>query len=440
MLVILDGEVNIGVPGSVDKMTTNGVNIIVNSPDILASKETEMLTFEDVQNVVSQTEGPGAKLVSYTIQKYSADKLGFMASHKQLKVTIQKEDSSSEETKAYFVKAVPHEVPTQAEYVCETKIFLKEVLFFNYIVPELDKFYPGERWSPKCYLAHNEVIVLEELQTKGFTMREKLFDEESVNAALSALARMHAASLGAETRLGKTLIELFPEAFEETGFQDYGKQFMWYKAGVKVAVAVAEQMGLDASQIPQACQEVFEANKPSRTLQNVISHADPWSNNFMFNNEKPPLCYVIDFQLVRYSPPGYDIAMLLYLTASQKLRETRGDAMIRHYYDTLCETLGMYNPPVKPPSFSDILKGMEEQRLGALVTAMIYLPTVLMDGALGAKVMENPVTYANYVYTDRRDVVLSNMKRDVVYDTRIKEVVGELHEFSQRLQTLPVPC
>lgn len=415
----------------------NGIDGIVSSR---RPGEQEILTVKDVEKVVANAEGPNAKLVSYTILEYSDEKLGFQASHKQLIVNYINTDTSVEETKLYFIKAVPHEVPTQADYVCETKIFIKEVVFFNYIVPELEKFYPGERWGPRCYLAKKDVIVLEELRLSGFSMREKLFDEDSVNAALSALARMHAASLGAEARLGKPLNEVYPEAFQETGFQEDGKQYMKYTAGVRVAVAVAEQLGLDASQIPIACQEVFEANKPSRSLQNVVSHADPWSNNFMFTEGKSPLCYVIDFQLVRYSPPGYDIAMLLYLTASQKLRETRGDAMVRHYYSTLCETLAMYDPPVKPPSFSNILEGMEAQRLGALVTAMIYLPTVLMDGALCASLMNNPVTYAKYVFTDRRDVVLSNMKRDVSYDTRIKEVVTELHEFSQRLHTLPVPC
>ncbi|XP_046427243.1 uncharacterized protein LOC124305789 isoform X1 [Neodiprion virginianus] len=421
-------------------LVKNEENVAVDWSNVLISTEPELLNLENVKNIVYQDEGPEAKLIGYSIQPYSDEKLGFLASHKQLRVTILKPNSSIEETKLYFVKAVPNEVPTQAEYVSETKIFIKEVLFFNYIVPELDKFYPGERWAPKCYLAHNEVIVLEELQSRGFSMREKLFDEESINAALSALARMHAASLGAEARLGKPLIEIFPEAFQETGIQEYGKQLMWFKAGVKVAVAVAEQLGLDASQIPEACQEVFEANKPSRSLQNVVSHSDPWSNNFMFNKDKPPLCYVVDFQLVRYSPPGYDIAMLLYLTASQKLREVRGEAMVSHYYSTLCETLAMYDPPIEPPSFSDIVKGMEEQKLGALVTAMIYLPTVLLDGALGATVMNNPVTYAKYVYNDRRDVVLSNMKRDTMYDSRIKEVVTELHEFSKRLHNLPMPC
>ncbi|XP_046427244.1 uncharacterized protein LOC124305789 isoform X2 [Neodiprion virginianus] len=308
-------------------LVKNEENVAVDWSNVLISTEPELLNLENVKNIVYQDEGPEAKLIGYSIQPYSDEKLGFLASHKQLRVTILKPNSSIEETKLYFVKAVPNEVPTQAEYVSETKIFIKEVLFFNYIVPELDKFYPGERWAPKCYLAHNEVIVLEELQSRGFSMREKLFDEESINAALSALARMHAASLGAEARLGKPLIEIFPEAFQETGIQEYGKQLMWFKAGVKVAVAVAEQLGLDASQIPEACQEVFEANKPSRSLQNVVSHSDPWSNNFMFNKDKPPLCYVVDFQLVRYSPPGYDIAMLLYLTASQKLREVRGEAM-----------------------------------------------------------------------------------------------------------------
>lgn len=130
-------------------------------------------------------------------------------------------------------------------------------------------------------------------------MRDKLLDEEHLTSALVALAKFHAASILAEARCGCPLTELHPNVFVEQSFLQGGLVNRWFNAGVDVAVAIAEKMGLDAARIPQACDAIYTAIKPSKTKRNVASHGDLWANNLMFDDNSPPNCIIIDFQLMR---------------------------------------------------------------------------------------------------------------------------------------------
>jgi len=107
-------------------------------------------------------------------------------------------------------------------------------------------------------------------------------------------------------------------------------------------------------------------------------------------------------------------------------------------YDTLRETLNIHEICVQIPPWSELIEGMEEQRLGAIITAIIYFPTVLMDETCGAQVMKS-VSYSEYYFHNRKEFVFPNMEKDPVYKRRINEVVIELAELASRLDQLPKP-
>jgi len=112
--------------------------------------------------------------------------------------------------------------------------------------------------------------------------------------------------------------------------------------------------------------------------------------------------------------------------------------MLHHYYDTLRETLNIHEIRVQIPPWSELIEGMEEQRLGAIITAIIYFPTVLMDETRGAQVMKS-VSYSEYYFRNRKEFVFPNMEKDPIYKRRINEVVIELAELASRLDQLPKP-
>lgn len=397
----------------------------------------KLLSFKDVKNVVQRILNSDVDLVKYSIQPYSDGKIGFLGSHYRLNVIATKK----EETIAFslFVKTIPFDTPEQAKYVIERGVFKQETQFYSVMMPLLCEGYHGESWAPICYEAKESLMIFEELGDKGYTMRNKLFDKTLVCAGLTAIAQFHAASLLTEARLQIPCNQLYPGALAEKGFINEGTSRKWFEEGINAAAIITKHLGHDPKLLRLACEQIYEAVKPSRTKTNTISHGDLWGNNFMFNNDVPPKCVLIDYQLLRYSPLAHDVAQFLYLCTDRSFREKWEVAMLQYYYKVLCEILHTHNSHMKKPSWSELIDGMEEQRLGAVIIATMYFPSVLMDENLSAQIMNDSASFVEYNFQNRGKFILSNMEKDEVYARRISETIIELVELASRLDELPKP-
>ncbi|XP_076183460.1 uncharacterized protein LOC143155069 [Ptiloglossa arizonensis] len=404
-----------------------------------ANVHSGLLTLQNVQHLVKVSLAIEAKVCKFWIQPYSDGTLGFLGTHLRLHVEV--ETKNGKETLYFFVKVIPFEVPILAEYMIDRCVFAKEKTFYRDILPKLYHGYKGESWMAICHFVKDHMLIFEDLSARGYSLRNKLFTKELIVSGLSSIARLHACSLVAETRLGKSLKDMYPNTFVESLYCENEKARASHNVSVSAMVAIAEYIGLDGSAIPRICDELFASLKSSSTKRNVVSHGDLWGNNLMFDNSSPPNCVLVDFQLLRYAPLAHDVTQFLYLCADRSFRDAWEETMLKHYYSVLCETLNSMKPivSVQVPPWSELIEGVNEQRIGSLITTAIYSQTVLLDKDMCMKFMKDSDSYNQYIFLNRNDLVLDAMRNDLSYNKRLTGIITELVELSFRFEELPKP-
>ena len=160
-----------------------------------------IVTPDEAEILAKHAVAADAELVNYQLRSYSEEKIGFLGSHLCLILDVRKAGGNKCEKQSFFVKTVPYDKPSQAAYIEENGYFRKESDFLKNVVPLMTKNYKGDLWAPTCYLTKEKTIVLEDMKSKGFKNRPRMFDEQTARSAAACLARFHACSLLAEERL-----------------------------------------------------------------------------------------------------------------------------------------------------------------------------------------------------------------------------------------------
>ncbi|OXU27220.1 hypothetical protein TSAR_007046 [Trichomalopsis sarcophagae] len=405
-----------------------------------------LITQAEALSLARQASGQSAKLVHYNWRLYSDDQIGYLGSHWQL--VVEAESNGKARKHRFFVKAFP-ETPTEFQYVKGRGVFYQETVFFQNVIPELTKGVDVESWSPKCYLANGEVLgkkmseeamkqfsriinnhkheVLEDLGEKNYSMSPRLFNEEITRSAIKTLARFHASSILTEARLGKSLYELYPDAFREMGFAGVGKNQDWVMAGKDTAVrfttCLPESLRRRGSRYK--CSLSCERTKPTDKTM-VACHGDLWPNNIMLDDSEPPRCKLVDFQFARYAPPAQDLVLLLHLSTSSEFRAKFEPEMVR-------DTVEKNNPSIEVPmSIEELREEILEQKLRAVLTAALYFPAVFANGKFAEDLIADPDEFEKFQYVDRREKVFELMRRNQMYRSRIEDAVRELVDYGER--------
>lgn len=231
--------------------------------------------------------------------------------------------------------------------------------------------------------------------------------------------------------------QLYPDLFEESEYKDTERSRAWFLSAINLGISVAKDLGLDTSNMLEACRRVYDMAIPSKTKRNVVTHGDLWSSNLIFDSAGR--CIIVDFQLLRYSPLAQDLMQLIYLSTTREFRKQHEKQLIKHYYQSLEGALKHNGFEGIAPSFQELMEGVEEQRFPALVSAMINFPTIMMDGKIGAEIMNGLDAYESYFLVDRKPFVDKIVAQDPEYGKRIIEVVKELAEMVQKVESLPRP-
>lgn len=167
-------------------------------------------------------------------------------------------------------------------------------------------------------------------------------------SALVTLANFHAATVALQLKEGKTLTEEFPyllsvdqavESFNclvERGLPLLLKFLESRKDEAEVREGLTRYSG------PRAAQVLREVLAPSDKL-NTLVHCDFWCNNLLFKEEDTSTrCCVIDWQMVMYSRPAIDVALLITTSLCPDERRKHGSDLLSAYWDSFTARLAKF--------------------------------------------------------------------------------------------------
>lgn len=249
------------------------------------------------------------------------------------------------------------------------------MLSFFQVVPDLKRFQkenlkedstPIEIPIPRCYHAHyaagstdeegspqppESVLVLENIKPNGYSSADfsRGLTLRQTKAAIEAISRVHALSLCLKIKEGRVLSERYPFLFQTSKATDSYQQLV--ERGLPQLSSFLERRpGLESvlqslNSIRCNTKELIAALLSPEEPIALITHTDFWCNNLMFKeNDDDSICAILDWQMVTYSRPTNDLALLLVSSVQSELRRQHTEELLDDYWTSLtdyCRRLGV---------------------------------------------------------------------------------------------------
>lgn len=393
----------------------------------------------DVELIIaSATNEANVKILDYKLEPFAAEKCGILGEHHLLKVVLEDRKLDANENCRvkvckFFVKLMGdvNNLPSHLD----PEVFEEEIRFYTKIKPLMLENYKGEEWCAKWYLAKKGVLVLEDLRERGFVSlkTEEAMSDSSLKSAVATLARFHACSVIAETKLGKPLNEAFPNFFSEKMYNDDNKFGRAVKLGYETQILLAEKLGLDAKLVPEIRNYASQAVKPIKQEMNVIGHSDLYKYNIMFNADSAAI--ILDYQLLRYASPVIDISTLVYMNTTPEYRKKLGILdILEHYYLVFRETLQENEVNISVPwSYEYMIDKYNEKKIVGMAMSVDYLASLYLDCKLRFQIWNDPEVFGKYFLCERMDILGPELETDYNYASKMKDILSEYLDEAKRL-------
>ncbi|XP_062716829.1 uncharacterized protein LOC109411644 [Aedes albopictus] len=239
-------------------------------------------------------------------------------------------------------------------------LFRNEVEFYNCIMPEFIAFQKRKTKDvshifmavPRCYLAQNDLVMLEDLRVRRFTMpdRQAGLGMEQMKAILVELSKFHAVSLAYKMQHPNEFKRLTSKISEGIFTKENTE---WYRNYYEILTKNALQMVTQT--IPDqkeylAKMKGFLDNCFGNLVElvsrksklSVICHGDCWTNNILFKHDEKgsitEICF-LDFQLIRHGSLALDLAYLIYCFTESALRKANLQTWLSIYHQQLVKSL-----------------------------------------------------------------------------------------------------
>lgn len=401
----------------------------------------------------------GAVAVDFRVVDYRLDKVagqpGYLGEYAHLTVTIKdiKENSHTQDSR-YFVKCLPFSDPKQRKIIQEYGIFAKEADSYR----ELFSRYSRDpekvtKWSPHCWLARDDLIVMEDLLLSGYRPMpvRKEFEKTHLLSIIETMAQMHACSLELELNRmnGTKLGDKFGSMLFETTFM---RESTWFSAGLKGIVKAAtcgSKYALNTNykriikeEMESKMDRIYQLSESTDRFQSVVVHRDMWYNNLMFKFDtnpsnccpdysRPTSSVLLDFQIARYLPPAVDFLCAIYLLTRRHHRDLHYETYVQYYYKTLegkLNNFGLQIECILP--WDQFQESLEHYRLVGLLWSGVLLAFVnLPEGYLGELHINDPEAYHAFCLESRDSVIMEFLNKDRFYRDNLLDSVDETLEY-----------
>uniref|UniRef100_A0A2A4JSU1 CHK kinase-like domain-containing protein n=1 Tax=Heliothis virescens TaxID=7102 RepID=A0A2A4JSU1_HELVI len=399
-----------------------------------------ILSEKQVHHVVKQCVGADTWQLQACHVRAATDGLaGFLGQH--LRATLQVAVDGHRKDIHLFIKCIPMNNGPKAEFIDSNNYFKREKYMFKLLEEIRDEKDPYP-WCPKAYIYTDSMIVMPDLAVEGYTTRHytETLDLPHMMLGAATLARFHAAFTNYETR--QSIINNSPynsndvcgNLLSESTFCD--SPFM--RACAKVAANVLKVFSTKSySMLPNLEEKLTEqflvgceGVKEWEGTLNVLIHKDLWVNNMMFKYEDnvPTNALILDFQLLRYAPPAFDLMSFVYLTTSRSFREKYEKQICDNYFTVFCANLDEDSKRrIKDLGYNreNFWLWCERARMFGLVEPAAIHPFILMDPKTAQKTFDDPETYDRVINEDRSEPVVQYASSCSAYRDRLLEVFEE---------------
>lgn len=377
-----------------------------------------IITLDDCKEIVAKQKNTDQNFVKYVLKKKDGEALGFLGEYYLLIITDEENLCHN-----YFVKTFPSLSATYLKYVKILNAFAKEVNLYEHLLPQFQSYF-DEKFLPTCYLSKETVIVLEDLLSKGYEVKENFLTRQECKCLLKSLAKLHAASIiYEELRTEKDkpfrLNVNFPEEIKENAFEftdSNHPRYRWLKTVTKTILDLISLLPeyADKAIIEKLLRFIREdlekLTLPSFTYRNVLSHADLWKNNALFKESQ---CVLVDFQLARYAPPALDVLITIYMNVTYDNLQNYFHEFLNTYYEEFCLNLQQHNfksREILPKS--TFMESIELYKLPASLTAAFYATHVFVSDELQKLVTTNEIVFEDFTLNNRSKYLCFEFKNN----------------------------
>ncbi|XP_026755876.3 uncharacterized protein LOC113515788 [Galleria mellonella] len=251
-------------------------------------------------------------------------------------------------------------------------------------IPLENKLFIPQHYNCDLNIAR-ETLVLENLQSKGYTTRDRFesIDWEYASKSVETLAKFHALSIPHRGNRSSTFNNLL---------NNKGPAF-YFISNIKESYPVIIENAINATNDKNkekvknyinniAIFEKYQSFYTNHLRRQFIIHGDFRVSNLMHKvNEDGSLVVIpVDYQTIHMSSPVLDLLFFIFTGSDEAFRRQYYDQLIEHYYKELRRALSqLHVDPDKVYSKKDFESDLKEFSTFGLFTSMCVLPLITVE-------------------------------------------------------------